>query len=71
MPAYKYSFVTPGYHDLTIHNDKEERLLGVLRVKPSTLLWKPNGAEKFYSISMDEFAKWIMSRESASTRVKQ
>ncbi len=45
-------------------------MIGTIRVKPSTILWKPAGQQKFYAVTLDTFAKWITSAGANAERVK-
>lgn len=40
MPLYKNSFRTPDYYEETII-DEDETVVGTIRVKPVSILWKP------------------------------
>ncbi len=70
MPAYKYNFKAPVYQELTIQKDSG-KIVGTLRLKPSTILWKPGSGQDFYSVSLDSFAEWIVGKESGAKKVKQ
>jgi hypothetical protein len=57
MPAAKYKFSGQESYD---HNISKETggFVGTLRVKSSTILWKPSGARSdtpWYSVNLDEF----------------
>jgi hypothetical protein len=58
MPEYKNSFDEPKFYEHVIKND--EGKIGTLRVKPSTVLWKPKGGQAFYSVSIDQFERFIV-----------
>ena len=58
MPKYNNSFRTPAFHEETIVNE-DNAVVGTLRIKPSSILWKPKGAQKFLSVPLDKFAEWI------------
>lgn len=58
MPGSKYHFVENEAYDHRIGSD-DEGIIGVLRVKPSSVLWKPKGAHQFYSVTLDAFREWI------------
>jgi len=60
MPAAKYKFAEQESYDHDIHKDTGG-VLGTLRVKPSTVLWKPKGAKgdkPWYSVTLDEFVEF-------------
>jgi hypothetical protein len=58
MPGSKYKFVENEAIDLKIGSD-DDGIIGVLRVKPSSVLWKPKGSQKFLSVPLDDFRTWI------------
>lgn len=60
MPGSKYQFLGNEAYDLKIGSD--EGIIGVLRVKPSSILWKPKGGQKFLSVPLDEFREWIKTK---------
>jgi hypothetical protein len=62
VPAYKYAFSAPEYVEHTIIDADTRNVIGVLRLKPSSILWKPHGRKQFRQASVDEFGKWILSR---------
>lgn len=66
MPAYKNEFGRPAHYDHDIR--RANRKLGTLRVKPGGLLWKPKGQQKFYSVSLEQFEKWITSSAAGANR---
>ena len=68
MPDYKYSFESPEYQELQIRN--RIRRLGKLRIKPSTILWKPANGKRFYSVPMDEFFEWITRPRTGAKKTK-
>ena len=57
MPKYNNKFSSPAYIEETIVN--ENGVVGKLRIKPSSILWKPKGAQKYFSVSLDKFAAWV------------
>jgi len=58
MPKYVNSFASPEFIQETILDEKRN-VVGVLRIKPSSVLWKPRGQQKFYAVSLADFAAWI------------
>lgn len=46
------------------------RKIGTLRVKPVAVLWKPANEQKFYSVSLDWFSKWITDPKTEAKRTK-
>ena len=67
MPRYVNQLARPQYVELKIV-DQEERAVGTLRVKPSSILWKPKNAQQFYAVPLDAFAGWITSAASGHTK---
>jgi len=64
MPRYNNSFRNPEYREETIL-DHEGKLLGALRIKPSSLLWRPCGSQKYFAVSLDRFTSWITSEANS------
>jgi hypothetical protein len=58
MPKYNNSFRSPGHIEERIV-DGEGSVIGTIRVKPSSVLWKPTNARKFHSVSLKKFTDWI------------
>ena len=67
MPRYNNSFSNPEYREEAIL-DESGGLIGSLRIKPSSLLWKPSGARKYYAVPLERFTDWIVSSEAGATR---
>lgn len=59
MPGAKYKFVTPVSYDHEIHNADGKGKIGELRIKPSSILWKSKGQQKYRAVPLDDFIKWI------------
>jgi hypothetical protein len=51
----------------TIINKKKE-VIGVIRIKPSGVLWKPKGERFFYSVKLADFMAWIAHPETKAVR---
>ena len=64
MPAYTYSFTTPEYIEQEIVDAKGNKV-GTIRLRPSGVLWRPAGTNKFHSVSLQDFTDWIMSNPKA------
>jgi hypothetical protein len=65
MPAAKYKFLEQQAYDFGIGNADDSSAVGTLRVKPSTIFWKPKGAKgksPWFSVGLDEFAAWAMKQ---------
>lgn len=69
MPNYKNRFRAPAYLEETIE-DENGTVLGTIRVKPSSVLWKPKNAHKYYSVSLASFAEWIMDPDTKARQTK-
>jgi len=65
MPAAKYKFLEPEAYDHEIGIRDDSKAVGTLRVKPSTILWKPRGAKgkkPWFSADLDELTAWIQEK---------
>jgi hypothetical protein len=69
MPKYNNSFKSPTYLEETILDDSGATV-GTVRLKPSSVLWKPANAQKFFSIPLDEFVTWISTPSTGATKTK-
>ena len=69
MPVYKNSFRAPAYFEETII-DEEDSVIGTIRVKPSSILWKPKNAQKYYSINLQKFTEWITDSDTKAKKTK-
>ena len=58
MPAFKNRFASPNFLEETIIEQAGSKI-GVIRIKPSSVLWKPSGEHQFYSVTLDRFIGWI------------
>jgi len=67
MPNYRNQFSRPTRVDHEILGASGKKI-GILRVKPSGVLWKPVNQQKFYSVSLDQFTTWITSSVSGAQR---
>ncbi len=70
MPQYKNSFRAPDHIEETIV-DEHGAVIGTIRIKPSGVLWKPRGKQKFYRKSLDDLTDWMTNPKTKATRVKQ
>ena len=68
MP-YKNSFRAPQYIEQTILNN-HGAVVGTIRIKPSTLLWKKVNGQKFYSVPLGTFTEWITHSATKARTVK-
>ena len=69
MPNYRYQFRAPKYLEQTIV-DENGKVVGTIRIKPVSILWKPKGAQQFYSVPIDKFADWISADETKARKTK-
>lgn len=67
MPKYINKFSSPEYIEETIL-DESGGVVGTLRIKPSSILWKPKGAQKFYSVPLDKFTQWVTDDSTKANR---
>lgn len=50
--------------------DGNGKVVGVIRIKPSGVAWKPKGKGKFYTVSLTTFTEWITKEETKAARTK-
>jgi len=62
MPTSKYKFHEPVSYDHIISEEASGNKVGELRLKPSSILWKPKGQQQFFVASLDEFSAWIVAK---------
>ncbi len=67
MAKYNNAFQGPKYIEETIL-DGEKNVIGRIRIKPSSVLWKPTNARKFYSIQLKKFSDWIQHPDTRATK---
>lgn len=68
MPDYASHFAPSTNIELDF-SDRSGAALGRLKIKPSTILWKPAGAKLYRSISLDQFSKWILDPATGANKV--
>ena len=66
MPNSINAFGEPECYDHLIYEKASGKKIGELRIKPSTILWKPKGARKYSSVSLEEFAGWMNNKPLVS-----
>jgi hypothetical protein len=66
MPDSVNVFGEPQSYDHTIYKKLSGAKVGEIRVKPSSILWKPKGAHKYSSVSLEDFAEWMKSKQQVS-----
>jgi len=50
--------------------DENLKVVGVIRIKPSGVAWRPKGKGKFYTVNLATFTAWIMNPETKAARTK-
>jgi hypothetical protein len=71
MPASKYKFLEQESYDHEIGNADDGKTVGTLRVKPSSVLWKPKGAKgrnPWYSVTLDDLVEWAKEKDYKVSR---
>ena len=58
MPKYSNSFGGPEYREASIYDDSGH-LIGELRIKPSSVSWRPSGMSKYFTVPLGKFHQWI------------
>jgi hypothetical protein len=64
MNWMKNRFRQPEHIELMIESNTGE-FVGTIRIRPSTILWKPAKAQRFYKASLSRFSDWISERPGA------
>ena len=62
MPKSKNRFVQPMSYDFVIEAADGSRKIGELRIKPSSILWKPKSAQQYRSVTLEDFELWIVAQ---------
>lgn len=65
MLGYANRFKSPEFLEEMIV-DQDFNVIGTIRVKPSSVMWKPKGSHKFHSVKLGDFTAWITSAASGS-----
>jgi len=66
MPGSKNTFSEPESYDHAIKDKDTGQKIGELRIKPSSILWKPKGAHKYFTAPLDDFAGWMSDKKQVS-----
>lgn len=66
MPKYNNKFKSPSYREETI--ESEGVVVGTIRIKPSSVLWKPKNAQKYFSVPIERFAEWIQGPDAKARK---
>jgi hypothetical protein len=69
VPKYQNKFRSPTFVETTIL-DGNGVTVGTLRLKPSSVNWKPKSGQKFYSVSLTDFEKWITCPKTKAKKLK-
>lgn len=69
MPGYKNRIKAPLFIEHTIV-DSKDKPIGTIRIKPSSILWKPKGKGKYYAVSIEDFRDWISNSQTKAKLVK-
>jgi len=70
MPTYNNQFASPKYIEETIL-DAQGKTIGTIRIKPSSVLWKPANAHKYLAVTLEEFTQWIQDPNTGAKKVNQ
>jgi len=63
----KNQFAGPNFVEEVILKQDDSRI-GLIRIKPSSVLWKPRGQTQFYCVTLDDFIDWITSPSTGARR---
>jgi hypothetical protein len=66
MPNSVNSFQETESYDHIIVEKGTWKKVGEFRIKPSSILWKPRGAQKYFSASLDEFTTWMNDKKQVA-----
>jgi len=66
MPASVYKFVQPASYNFEFAEVDTNKKIGELRLKPSSILWKPKGAREYHAASLDDFITWMKTKGTVS-----
>jgi hypothetical protein len=69
MSVYINEFVKPAHFEHEIQATAGGKI-GVFRLKPNRVLWKPKGQRQFFSVPLTAFIDWIASPKTEATRTK-
>jgi hypothetical protein len=69
MPRYKNSFKSGSHWEETIVDEKV-KMLGTIRIKPVSVLWKPRRQQLYFSVTLDKFTSWITDPKTKAKRTK-
>ena len=69
MPKYNNRFKSPEFAQYTILRE-DGSVVGTIRLKPSSILWKASSGKRFYRVKLEKFIDWITDPETKATRTK-
>lgn len=69
MPKYNNRFKSPEFDQYTILRE-DGSVVGTIRLKPSSILWKASSGKKFHGVKLQKFIDWITDPETKATRTK-
>ena len=69
VPKYRNSFRAPTYAQHTIV-DGDGKVIGTIRIKPSSIQWKPSSAKRRYAVWLEDFSAWITDARTRADRTK-
>jgi hypothetical protein len=61
------SFAPKKYEEHTIV-DADGKVVGHVRIKPSTILWSPKNGKDWYGVSLKEFGEFIVANGKKQTK---
>lgn len=67
MPGYKNSFKTPEFVEVDIV-DGNGGVVGTIRLKPSSVLWKAKRQRSFFAVPLEKFVQWITDPATAASK---
>jgi hypothetical protein len=70
MPGYRNSFRVPEVLEAEIVNEKGA-IIGTIRVKPTSILWRTKGQHSFLSVPLDRFIQWIEDPQTSAKTVSK
>jgi hypothetical protein len=74
MPKYKNSLRAPEFEEVAFVGEEEDgrkAVIGHLRIKPSSIMWKPTGAHKYHRVSLQKFTDWITHPDTKASLKSQ
>ena len=69
MPICNNKSITPTYLQQTMQDASTGETIGTIRIKSSSVLWKPKDQHEYYSVTLDAFAGWITSPSTGARRI--